>query len=108
MDHWLNYSVGSSACHIAVSQIRKRSELYVELYIDDDKKLFHELEKNKEKIESDAGLTLNWRELPQRKASRIGIEKNGVKFDDKSQWAGQFDWIIDVMLRIKKAFKVHL
>lgn len=108
MDHWLNYSVGSSACHIAVSQIRKRSELYVELYIDDDKKLFHELEKNKEKIESDAGLTLNWRELPQRKASRIGIEKNDVKFDDKSQWAGQFDWIIDVMLRIKKAFKVHL
>ena len=29
-------------------------------------------------------------------------------FDDKIQWAGQFDWIIDVMLRIKKAFKVHL
>ena len=22
-DHWMNFSIGSSACHIAVSQIRK-------------------------------------------------------------------------------------
>lgn len=34
-DHWLNFSVGSSACHIAVSQILKRNELDVELYIDE-------------------------------------------------------------------------
>lgn len=33
MDHWMNFSVGSSACHIAVSQIQKRNELDVELYI---------------------------------------------------------------------------
>ena len=35
-DHWMNFSIGSSACHIAVSQIRKSNYLVVELYINDD------------------------------------------------------------------------
>lgn len=107
MDHWMNFSVGSSACHIAVSQIQKRNELDVELYISEDKDLFHSLFDNKDAIESDAGLTFDWRELPERKASRIVIEKS-VTFGDKSQWNAQFDWIIDVMLKMKKAFKKYL
>ena len=107
MDHWMNFGVGSSTCHIAVSQIQKRNELDVELYISEDKDLFHSLFQNKSAIESDAGLTFDWRELPERKASRIVIEKN-VIFGDKSQWNEQFDWIIDVMVKMKKAFKKYL
>jgi len=56
----------------------------VELYISEDKDLFHSLFDNKAAIESDAALTFDWRELPERKASRIVIEK-GVTFGDKSQ-----------------------
>lgn len=29
-NHWLNFSIGSSACHIAVSQIKQRNELDVD------------------------------------------------------------------------------
>lgn len=103
----MNFSVGSSACHIAVSQIQKRDELDVELYISEDKELFHSLLFNKDEIEANAGLNFDWRELPERKASRIVIEKN-VTFGDKNQWNPQFDWIIDVMLKMKKAFKKYL
>lgn len=103
----MNFSVGSSACHIAVSQIQKRDELDVELYISEDKELFHSLLFNKDEIETNAGLNFDWRELPERKASRIVIEKN-VTFGDKNQWNPQFDWIIDVMLKMKKAFKKYL
>lgn len=42
-DHWMNFSIGSSACHIAVSQIQKRDELDVELYINDDPDLYNSL-----------------------------------------------------------------
>ena len=35
-DHWMDFSIGSSACHIAVSQIQKRKAVDVELYINDD------------------------------------------------------------------------
>lgn len=56
----MNISVGPSACHIVVSQIQKRNEL-------------------------DAELTFDRRELPERKASRIVLEKR-VSLSDKNQW----------------------
>ncbi len=107
MKHWMNFSIGSSVCHIAVSQILKRNELDVELYISEDKELFRSLFQNKETIESDAGLTFDWRELPEHKSSRIVIEKEAV-LDDKNQWNAQFDWLIDVMVKMKKAFRKYL
>ena len=103
----MNFSIGSSSCHIAVSQIQKRDELDVELYISEDKDLFHALLQNKELIENETGLVFDWRELPERKASRIVLEKN-VSFTDKSQWISQFDWLIDVMIKMKIAFKKYL
>ena len=35
-NHWMNFSIASSACHIAVSQIQKKNELNVELFISED------------------------------------------------------------------------
>ena len=107
MHHWLDFSIGCPACHIVVSQIQKRNELDVELYISEDKDLFHALSKNKETIESETGLTFDWRELPERKASRIVIEKS-VKLNDKNQWNAQFDWLIDVMIKMKNTFKKYI
>ena len=107
MHHWLDFSIGCPACHIVVSQIQKRNELDVELYISEDKDLFHALSKNKETIESETGLTFDWRELPERKASRIVIEKS-VKLNDKNQWNTQFDWLIDVMIRMQNIFKKYI
>lgn len=88
-------------------QVLKRNELDVELYISEDKELFRSLFQNKETIESDAGLTFDWRELPEHKSSRIVIEKEAV-LDDKNQWNAQFDWLIDVMVKMKKAFRKYL
>lgn len=107
MDHWLNFGVGSSSCHISVAQIRKRNELRVELYIPDDKDLFRSFLGNKEAVESDAELLFEWYELPERKASSIAIKKS-VNFDDKDQWNNQFDWLIDVMIKMKRAFTKYL
>ena len=62
---------------------------------------------NKESIEEETGFEFDWRELPERKASRIVLTKP-VDFGDKSQWGAQFTWIEDVMLKMKKAFKKYL
>ena len=106
-DHWMDFSIGSSACHIGVTQIQKRSAIGVELYINDDKELFKRLFAHKSEIESDMGMVLDWRELPERKASRIIIEKE-VKFDDQDSWSQQFEYIMDVCMKMKKAFKKYL
>lgn len=106
-DHWMNFSVGSSACHIAVSQIQKRDELVVELYINEDKELFHSFVQNKDDIESIIGFSLDWRELPEKKASRIVVTRS-VELSNKLKWSEQFDWLIDVMLKMKAGFKKYL
>ena len=79
----------------------------VELYITDDKSIFYTLVNNKEQIESELGAGLEWLELPDHKASRILITKQ-VDFDDRTIWNEQFDWLIDVMLKMKKVFKKYI
>ncbi|NSG05155.1 DUF4268 domain-containing protein [Blautia obeum] len=106
-DHWMDFSIGSSACHIAVSQIQKRKAVDVELYINDDKELFKSLFAHKDEIEKNMEMELEWKELPERKASRILIEKT-VDLDDRATWPEKFDYIMDTCIKMKRAFKRYL
>jgi len=106
-DHWMNYSIGSSECYISVSQIRNRDEINVALYIPDSKQLYKTLLEQKEDIERTADISLSWYELPERKASKVIIERV-AEFESRNKWNEQFDWIIDVMIKMKKAFKKYL
>lgn len=106
-DHWMNFSIGTSDCCMSVSQIKSKNVLDIEIYIWEDKELFYALYEKKTQIEVDSGLVFDWRELPEKKASRIVIE-HPARLDDKSKWKEQFDWIMDTMIKMKKAFKKHL
>lgn len=106
-NQWLNFSIGSSACHIAVSQIKQRNELDVELYINDDTELYNSLYENKTDIELTSGLSFDWRELPDRKASRIVLKKS-VQLENKNTWESQFEWLIDVMVKMKTTFNQYI
>ena len=106
-DHWMYLSIGSSTCKIGISQIQKRSSITIELYINDDKDLFRMLLSHKNEIETDMGISLDWRELPERKASRIIVEKT-VELENKNKWNEQFAYITDICLKMKKAFKKHI
>ena len=106
-NHWMNYSIGSSECYISVTQIRNRDELNVMLYIPDNKHLYQTLLTRKADIEQAAEVPFSWYELPERKASKIGVERN-VEFGDRGGWNQQFDWLMEVMLRLKKAVKPYI
>lgn len=106
-DHWMSLSVGSSACHIDLSQVRKDNNITVEWYITDDKELYQKFYSHKADIESDMGMTLDWRELPDKKASRI-LVIHEADFDNKDKWPEQFEWTMDAAMKMKKAFKKYL
>ena len=106
-DHWKDFSIGISGSHLSVSQIQKRNELSVELYIDNDKELFDRLIKNKKEIETETGLKFDWKGLPDKKGCRI-ITTKKVNFSDRGEWPSQFDWLIDTMIKMKKTFKKYL
>ena len=103
-DHWMTLSLGSSAYSLDILALKKRNAVVVEFYIHDDKTIFQKLLQHKADIESDIGFNLDWRELPDKKASRIIIEKS-VNLDDHSEWNAQFDWIVDTCVKFKRAFK---
>jgi hypothetical protein len=104
VDQWMDFSIGFRTCHITISQIIKRDELDVELYINDGKTMFPKLFEHKEEIEARANMSFDWRELPERKASRIIIVKQNAKLDDRNKWKEQFDWLMNAMLTMKKVF----
>ena len=103
----MTLSLGSSAYHIDILTLKNRNAVSVELYISDDKSIYHQLLKHKDEIEAELGFALDWRELPDKKASRIIIEKP-VNLDDHDEWNQQFDWIVDVCIKFKKVFKKYL
>lgn len=107
-DHWMNFSIGSSECHLAVSQIRKRNAITIELYINQDKELYHEIHEHKQEIEDELGFKLNWLELPDKKASRILIEKAANLNKESGDWPHQFEWIKTTLLSMYKAFKPYI
>ena len=79
----------------------------MEWNITDDKELYHKFFSNKKVIEQEMGVLLEWNELPEKKASRILVYKT-VDFDDKKDWSNQFDWMMDMAVKMKKAFKKYL
>ncbi len=105
--HWSIYTVGSRDCHIGVLQVRRRGRLEIELFIGNNKDLYHRLAAHKDEIESQTGITFDWQELPNRKASRI-ITGINVDFDNTNSWPAQFDWAADTILKMKAAFTPYL
>ena len=105
--HYMDFGIGSSAWYIGVLRFRFKNVLAVRTYIYNDKASFHELFEKKDDIESETGLTFDWLDTPEKSLSSVVIEKE-VNFGDKQQWNAQFDWIIDVMLKMKTTFKKYL
>ena len=106
-DHWMSFSIGSSACGMSILRLQQQSQVGVELYINDDKELFRSLYERKAEIEADVGAELDWRELPEKKASRILIKRN-ANLTDEQEWPQQFDWVMDKLVKMKKAFKKYI
>lgn len=105
--HWMRLSIGHSNCRISILQIHKRNSINIEFYIKHDKELFNRLFDKKDDIEKDTGIKFYWKELPDKKASRIITEKS-VEFDNKEKWEEQFDWIMETAIKMKKTFTKYI
>lgn len=103
-DHWYSVGSGNSEFHFSFLINTIRNIITVECYISNNKDLFHQFHDNKDKVESITESVLDWRELPEKKASRILIEKK-VNLRDRTQWKLQFNWMKEMGIKFYKAFK---
>lgn len=108
--HWIG--AGSGVRGLGLNFVATKSYGRAELYIDrgdkeENKFVFDELEKNKEKIESDFGGELVWERLDSKRASRIKVETNG-NVTDKEQWDGMIEFMTDSMVNLESALKLPI
>lgn len=104
--HWTTYSIGRSGMNLSATVNSREKRLGVELYLADEnaQAFFHLLAQERDEIESEIGSSLEWMELPHRRASRMVVFKDNVEFSDRQQWEAQHEWIIERLERFHEAF----
>ena len=101
--HYYKFSIGYSKCYVSASHLKDK--ISVEIYIPNCKSLYDSFLLHKDKIEAIVGSVLEWKKLPEKKASRILISTSQFDLANESLNEKEFDWIIEYVLKFKKAFK---
>jgi hypothetical protein len=70
----------------------------------DAKDVFHELYEQKEAIEKAVGAPLDWREMPDKKASRVVLFKSADGYKEET-WSEQFAWLREKLETFDKVFR---
>jgi len=101
--HWTNVSIGSSHAHISFTINSFDEAIRTELYIPDNKEMFHYLEGHRDEIESELGQKAEWMELPESKASRIKVEIKG-SIDKAGELEKYYVWMRTMGEKFQKVF----
>ena len=101
--HWYDISFGSSEAHISLTINSQSNQIACEIYIPNSKDLFYELEKQKEKIEQELDMKLEWMALEGKKASRIKISSE-ADINDSEKWNEYFEWLENTASKFQKVF----
>ncbi|MDD4282976.1 MAG: DUF4268 domain-containing protein [Bacilli bacterium] len=104
-DHWYDVAIGSSSSHIAIELINKEGYIRIGLYMINDKAFFDKLYENKEKIEGDLGIELEWLRECSGNVSRIKYNLRGLNYDDHSNYDELINRTIEIANKMQKIFK---
>lgn len=113
INHWLSAGAGRSG--LSFNYVVLKHEALVELYIDggkqadlENKRIFAQLEKSKEAINSVFGGIIDWQLLPEKRACRIKAVacKQGLVAQDK--WGETQKLLVDAMVRFERALRPHI
>jgi len=111
--------IGTSAGKSGISYVYIITYKYggCEVYLDKGKEFaepninkirFDKLVKHKDEIESGFGGNLNWERLDNKMASRISFRFNVTDLLYKDKWDNLQNKMIDIMIRLEKAFKKYV
>ncbi len=101
--HWLDLSYGSSESHIALTINSQTNQIGTEIYIPDSKDLYYKFECNKDKIEKELDMKLEWMQLEGKKASRIKATKENFIITDYNR-DYHLEWLMVTSEKFSKVF----
>jgi len=104
---WYTFSIGASRYSLSLNVNTQTNEQRVELYISDDQDFFEYLEKHRENIQAQIDMQLEWMALPNKKASRVRLQRNIPIFDETKK-VDQFNWFIKYTILLYDVFKPYV
>ena len=105
--HWYDISIGTSQAHLSATINSRDLLVGMEVYISNNKELFHKLFGHKDSIENQLDMQLDWQELPDKKASRIIATRQG-NFLDEQESQELIQWLVETADRFSKVFPKYL
>lgn len=100
--HWYDLSLRSSIYHLGLTLNTQKNSIGCEVYINDDKEMFHKFEEHQDKFKEALGCDVEWREAS--KDCRIIVRKN-INVKKPENWKTCFDWYLEKALIFKKVVK---
>lgn len=104
--HWLNFSMGSSISHIALTINTQKQRLGCELYISNDKIFFSYLNDNYEEIRTALGEDFTWFEG--KVDAGLGIYRTVTDVFDEGKQTDYFEWMLSKVRLFKKIFSPYV
>jgi hypothetical protein len=104
--HWTNFAIGrSNFTLVAFANTRDRRIAVGLLFSGDDAKPhYYLLEQDKGDVEEELGSTLEWRELPGQKESRIMLHWHGADPTNRQRWPEQHQWLCEKLETFRSVF----
>ena len=105
--HWTNIALGLAGIHLATTVNSREGRVGMEVYIDHDnsKAMFKQLLAQKDAIESELKVKLDWQELPDGHACRILQVRPESPLEIEAQWPVYFAWLEQAGLRMTEVFR---
>jgi hypothetical protein len=103
---WHVVSIGRSGFVLIAEMSAKEKRIGVQLVLDsmDAKAHFQLLLAQKAEIEEDFGTPLEWRELPNKKTSRIVLRKAETNVENERDWPTQHAWLLKALNEFYRVF----
>ena len=109
--HWLGGAVGHAG--IGLNPCIYKDHARLELYIDTrdkekNKRVFRELEKQRNELEEKCGSKFVWQELPDKRASRISLSSERGGINDTDDWDTSINFLSKNVGKMHDVFKPAL
>lgn len=103
---YMNYPIGRTGFTLSPAITRTKERIFAELYIKgkNAKRFFYLLREQKDEIESELGYELEFKELPEKQASRITVYKNSINVEDREDWKHQHEWLAKKLNELHRVF----
>ena len=106
-EHWLDIYFGHPRCHICMTVNTKSNLMTCELYIHNSKNLYRKILHDRGIIEKELGESLQWDELPEKKASRIKLIR-AADVTNPENWNEYFKWLKEKAEAFQEVFSKYL